>query len=57
MQNIIELYEWFDDYTKKLVGQLYYEGSLENGKEIRNVGKKIEGVQSTEIKSSNYGLG
>lgn len=35
MQNIIELCEWFDDYTKKLVGTLYYEGSLENGKDAK----------------------
>lgn len=37
MQNIIELCEWFDDYTKKLVGQLYYEGNLENGKDFKGL--------------------
>ena len=39
MQEIIDLYNWFDDYTKKLVGQLYYEGSLENGKTTEEIRK------------------
>lgn len=37
MQEIIDLYSWFDDYTKKLVGTLYYEGSLENGKDAKRI--------------------
>lgn len=53
MQEIIKLYEWFDDYTKKLVGQLYYEENLKNGKETRNVGKDFTKLQQTETKSGN----
>lgn len=37
MQEIIDLYSWFDDYTKKLVGTLYYERSLENGKDAKRI--------------------
>lgn len=37
MQEIIDLYSWFDDYSKKLVGTLYYEGSLENGKDVKGI--------------------
>lgn len=32
MEEIMKLVKEFDEYTKKLVGQLYYEGSLEKGK-------------------------
>jgi hypothetical protein len=39
MQEIIKLYEWFDDYTKKLVGQLYYEENLKNGKTTEEIRK------------------
>ena len=37
MQEIIELYDWFDDYTKKLVGTLYYEENLKNGKDVTRI--------------------
>lgn len=37
MEEIMQLYKEFDDYTKKLVGQLYYEGSLENGKDFKGI--------------------
>lgn len=37
MEEIMQLYKEFDDYTKKLVGQLYYEGSLENGKDFKGL--------------------
>jgi len=39
MQEIINLCEWFDDYTKKLIGTLYYERSLENGKDAKRINK------------------
>lgn len=40
MQEIINLWNEFDDYTKRLVGQLYYEGSLKDGKRIEKICKK-----------------
>ena len=48
MQEIIKLYEWFDDYTKKLVGQLYYEENLKNGKDFK-------GLCKAQIDNASYG--
>lgn len=45
MEEIMKLVKEFDEYTKKLVGQLYYEGDLKNGKEVRNTGKQIKRIK------------
>lgn len=37
MEEIMQLYKEFDDYTKKLVGQLYYEENLKNGKDFKGI--------------------
>lgn len=36
MEEIMKLVKQFDEYTKKLVGQLYYEG-LKNGKDTKEI--------------------
>ncbi|MBR2526572.1 hypothetical protein IKE67_08930 [bacterium] len=39
MEEIMKLVKEFDEYTKKLVGQLYYEGNLKNGKTTKKIRK------------------
>lgn len=39
MEEIMKLAKEFDDYTKKLIGQLYYEGNLKNGKITEKIRK------------------
>ena len=39
MEEIMKLVKEFDENTKKLVGQLYYEGNLKNGKDTKEIRK------------------
>lgn len=39
MEEIMKLVKEFDEYTKKLIGQLYYEENLKNGKTTKKIRK------------------